>query len=143
MLQMVAIPVQESELTPSPKYSMIAPVPPLTVRIPATLRITSIGEIEASDFRSSRGRRDENRKHTLRSGPSRDLTSKLDSNALRAFELPRKVSDDIDGISSSYSDSDHSKSSSVRGVRVGSDHESSGESVVLENDLREIRRLAI
>lgn len=44
MLQMVAIPVQERDSTPGPWYSMIAPVPPLTVRIPATLRITSIDE---------------------------------------------------------------------------------------------------
>jgi hypothetical protein len=35
MLQMVAIPVQEMELTPSPKYSMMAPVPPLTVKMSA------------------------------------------------------------------------------------------------------------
>ena len=41
MLQMVPIPVDERELTPGPWYSMIAPVPPLTVRIPATLRMMS------------------------------------------------------------------------------------------------------
>jgi hypothetical protein len=35
MLQMVAMPVQEMELTPSPKYSMMAPVPPFTVRMSA------------------------------------------------------------------------------------------------------------
>lgn len=36
MLQIVPIPVQEIESTPGPKYSTMAPVPPLTVRIPAT-----------------------------------------------------------------------------------------------------------
>lgn len=45
MLQIVAIPVHEMESTPGPKYSTMAPVPPLTVRIPATLRITSFGEV--------------------------------------------------------------------------------------------------
>ena len=30
---------------PSPKYSIIAPVPPLTVRIPATFKITSFGAV--------------------------------------------------------------------------------------------------
>jgi len=35
------IPVQEMESTPGPKYSTIAPVPPFTVKMPATLRITS------------------------------------------------------------------------------------------------------
>jgi hypothetical protein len=39
ILQIVP-PVQDIE-APSPKYSTIAPVPPLTVRIPATLGITS------------------------------------------------------------------------------------------------------
>jgi hypothetical protein len=33
-------------VAPSPKYSTIAPVPPLTVRIPATLRITSFGDTQ-------------------------------------------------------------------------------------------------
>ncbi len=44
MLQMVALPVQEMLVAPGPKYSTMAPVPPLTVRISATLRITSLGE---------------------------------------------------------------------------------------------------
>ena len=37
-----SIPVQEIESTPGPKYSTIAPVPPFTVKIPATFRITSV-----------------------------------------------------------------------------------------------------
>src|SRR5258707_5203199 len=41
ILQMVAIPVQESDSTPGPVYSTMAPVPPLTVRMPATFRMTS------------------------------------------------------------------------------------------------------
>ena len=45
MLQMVPIPVAEIASTPGPKYSTIAPVPPLTVRIPATLQMTSFGEV--------------------------------------------------------------------------------------------------
>jgi hypothetical protein len=73
MLQIVAIPVQEMESTPGPKYSTIAPVPPrdqrhkgnsydkqmknylnkclpLTVRMPATLRITSLGDVQPCNF---------------------------------------------------------------------------------------------
>ena len=42
MLQMVALPVAEIDSAPGPKYSTIAPVPPLTVRMPATLRMTSL-----------------------------------------------------------------------------------------------------
>lgn len=37
-----SIPVQEMESTPGPKYSTIAPVPPFTVKIPATFKITSV-----------------------------------------------------------------------------------------------------
>lgn len=36
ILQMVPIPVAERESTPGPKYSTMAPVPPLTVKISAT-----------------------------------------------------------------------------------------------------------
>jgi hypothetical protein len=43
MLQMVALPVHEMELAPGPKYSTMAPVPPFTVRISATFRMTSFG----------------------------------------------------------------------------------------------------
>ncbi len=44
MLQMVPIPVHDMFSNPGPKYSTIAPVPPFTVRIPATLQMTSLGE---------------------------------------------------------------------------------------------------
>ncbi|CAB4608000.1 unannotated protein [freshwater metagenome] len=43
MLQIVALPVQEIELAPGPKYSTMAPVPPLTVRMRATSRMMSFG----------------------------------------------------------------------------------------------------
>jgi hypothetical protein len=43
MLQMVPLPVQERLSAPSPKYSTMAPVPPFTVRMPATFRMTSLG----------------------------------------------------------------------------------------------------
>ena len=46
MLQMVAIPVAEMVSTPSPKYSMMAPVPPETVRMSATFRMMSLGDVQ-------------------------------------------------------------------------------------------------
>ncbi len=46
MLQMVPMPVQEMASTPGPKYSTMAPVPPFTVRMPASLRMTSLGEVQ-------------------------------------------------------------------------------------------------
>lgn len=36
--------------TPGPKYSTIAPVPPFTDKMPATLRITSFGEVHPDNF---------------------------------------------------------------------------------------------
>lgn len=42
----IPLPVQEMESTPGPWYSMMAPVPPFTVRMPATFRITSLGEVQ-------------------------------------------------------------------------------------------------
>ena len=47
---MVPLPVQESVLAPSPKYSTMAPVPPLTVNMPATLEITSLGAVQPLSF---------------------------------------------------------------------------------------------
>jgi len=41
MLQIVAMPVQEMVSVPGPWYSTIAPVPPFTVKMPATLRMMS------------------------------------------------------------------------------------------------------
>src|SRR5690606_37585576 len=43
MLQIVPLPVHDNDSAPSPKYSTIAPVPPFTVKIPATFKITSLG----------------------------------------------------------------------------------------------------
>jgi hypothetical protein len=57
MLQMVPLPVQLKLIAPSPKYSIILSVPPLTVSIPATFRITSFAlaqpfNLPVSDYNS-------------------------------------------------------------------------------------------
>src|SRR5579884_611933 len=54
MLQIVARPVAEIDDTPGPKYSTIAPVPPFTVRIPATARMTSFAEVQPDSVPVSR-----------------------------------------------------------------------------------------
>ena len=46
ILQMVPFPVQDNLFAPSPKYSTIASVPPFTVRIPATFKITSLADVQ-------------------------------------------------------------------------------------------------
>ena len=45
MLQMVALPVALIDRAPAPKYSTMAPVPPATVRMRATSRMTSFGAV--------------------------------------------------------------------------------------------------
>ena len=46
MLQIVAFPVADRFLAPSPKYSIMAFVPPFTVSIPANFKMTSLGEAQ-------------------------------------------------------------------------------------------------
>jgi hypothetical protein len=46
MLVTVVLPVAEIDSTPGPKYSTMAPVPPLTVRTPATFRMMSLGAVQ-------------------------------------------------------------------------------------------------
>ncbi len=46
MLQMVPLPVAVMVSAPSPKYSTMAPVPPFTVRMRATSRITSLAAVQ-------------------------------------------------------------------------------------------------
>ena len=38
--------MQEMLSTPGPKYSTMEPVPPLTVRMPASLQMTSLGAVQ-------------------------------------------------------------------------------------------------
>ena len=46
MFVMVPLPVQLIDPVPGPKYSITRLVPPFTVRIPQTLRITSLGAVQ-------------------------------------------------------------------------------------------------
>ena len=50
ILQMVPFPVALNDAHPSPKYSTIAPVPPFTVKIPASFKITSFAEVQPLIF---------------------------------------------------------------------------------------------
>ena len=43
-------PVAEMVSTPGPKYSTMAPVPPLTERMPATLQMMSLGEFHLASL---------------------------------------------------------------------------------------------
>ena len=46
ILHIVPLPVHDILSAPGPKYSTIEPVPPLTVKISATLSITSLAETQ-------------------------------------------------------------------------------------------------
>ena len=46
MLAIVLLPVVDMLSVPGPKYSTMAPVPPLAVRLPANLRMTSLLELQ-------------------------------------------------------------------------------------------------
>lgn len=72
---------------------------------------------------------------TLRSGPSGQLTSELDTNDLRSLKFPGETSHHIDGISTTDTNGSHTETTAVRSVRVGTDHQTTGESVILQNDL--------
>ena len=72
---------------------------------------------------------------TLGSSPARELASEVDTDDLGALQLPGKTSHNIDRISTTDTASNHAKTTSVRGVRVGTDHKTTGESVVLEDNL--------
>jgi hypothetical protein len=144
MLQMVAMPVQDRLSVPGPWYSTMAPVPPLTVRIPATLRMMSVVAVSfcassrvspVEDGKPRLSRNDLKIKHTLRRSPAGELASKLDTDDLGGLQLPGETSHDIDGIGTTDTDSSHTETTSVGSVRVGTDEESTRESVVLKHDL--------
>lgn len=71
----------------------------------------------------------------LGSGPAGHLTGKLDTDDLGSLQLPGKTSHDIDSISTTDTNSSHSKTTSVGGVRVSTDHQTTRESVVLQDNL--------
>ena len=71
----------------------------------------------------------------LRCGPARQLTLKLNTNYLRTLQLPRNVSHHINSISTADTASNHVETTSVWSVRVRTDHETTREGVVLNDNL--------
>jgi hypothetical protein len=137
---MVAMPVAEMVSTPGPKYSTMAPVPPLTVRIPATLRMMSIkcqlnGSVSPFYLKGADSGFTGSGERTLGRSPAAKTAGKLNTNDLGCLKLPGETSHDIDSISSTNTNGGHTKTTSVGSVRVGTDHKTTGESVVLEDDL--------
>ena len=97
---------------PGPKYSTMAPVPPFTVRISATLRMTSFGR-DQPDERAGEVHADE----------------------LRPAHVEREAGHHVDRVGAADADGDHAEPAGVGRVAVGADHHPAGERVVLEHDL--------
>src|SRR5882757_10119239 len=77
---------------------------------------------------------------TLGSSPSTNLSSKFDTDDLRAFEFPWNTGHNINRIGTANTASDHTQTTSVGRVRVRSDHQTAGECIVLENNLMDDTR---
>ena len=71
----------------------------------------------------------------LGGGPARELTGKLNTDNLGGLKLPGEVGHDIDGISTTDTNGKLTKTTSVGGMGVSTDQESTGEGVVLKNNL--------
>ena len=75
------------------------------------------------------------KERTLGSSPSTNLSGQLDTDDFGALEFPWNTSHDVNSISTTNTTSDHSQPAGVWCVRVRSDHQSTWECIVLENNL--------
>lgn len=73
--------------------------------------------------------------HTLGRSPARQLTSELDTEDLGGLQLPRQVGHDVDSVSTTNTNSGHTKTTTVGGVRVSTNEETTGESIVFKENL--------
>ena len=73
--------------------------------------------------------------HTLGSRPSANLASEVNADDLGALKLPRDVRHHVDRISASDTAGNHTETTSIRSVRVRTNHKSTRERVVLKDDL--------
>ena len=110
MLVMVALPVQASARAPGPKYSMMRFVPPLVVRMPASLRITSLGAVQPLSSPVSR------------------------TPMMRGCSVSHGRSTITSTASGPPRDRQHPRPPAL-GVGIGADDESSRKRVVLQDDL--------
>lgn len=74
-------------------------------------------------------------KLTLWRGPAIQFAGQLDTDDLGGLELPGQVGHNIDGVGTTNANSAHAETTSVGGVRISADEETTGEGVVLEQDL--------
>ena len=63
---------------------------------------------------------------TFGSSPSAEFTSEFDANDLWTFQFPGETRHDIDGIGSADTNRKHTKTTTIRSVRIRSNHETTG-----------------
>src|SRR5690606_34931061 len=73
--------------------------------------------------------------NVLGSSPAAKRTSKLDTDNLRSLQLPRKTGHNVDGISTTNTNSGHTETTSIGSVRISTNQETTRESIVFEDDL--------
>lgn len=71
----------------------------------------------------------------LGSSPAADLAREINTDDLGALKLPRDSSHNVDGVGTTDTASDHTETTSVGSMRVGTNHKTTGESVVFEDNL--------
>lgn len=71
----------------------------------------------------------------LGSSPAADLAREINTDDLGALKLPRNASHNVDGVGTTDTARDHTETTSVGSMRVGTDHKTTGESVVFEDNL--------
>ena len=130
MLQMVAIPVAGSDSRPKPFI--------FGDSSSSTLNGKNTSDLESDiwvEHLAMNREMPNDEEHTLWSSPSANLSSKLDTNVLGAFEFPWNTSHDVNGNGTTNTTSNHTQTTGVRYVRVRSDHQSTRECVIFRDDL--------
>ena len=72
---------------------------------------------------------------TLGGSPATNLARQVNLDNLGALQLPGDPRHDINRIRTTDTASDHAETAGVGGMRVGTDHETAGEGIVLEDNL--------
>ena len=67
--------------------------------------------------------------------PSTQFSSELDTNDLGALDFPRNVGHDIDRIGTTHTNGNHTEATGVRSMTIGTDHQTTRESVVFQDNL--------
>jgi hypothetical protein len=71
----------------------------------------------------------------FRCGPATNHASEIYADHLGCFEFPRDICHDVNGVCTTHTACNHPQTARIRGMRVSTNHKTTGKRVVLENDL--------